>query len=322
MQDLNPYYLNIKKMNAELDERMRAMYNNINQQFQELSATLGNSLKENEDKMNQYITDQNNLTEEYKTKSVELTNQNEQIENFTNVAFQAPQSEFIQSMEEKINENYEVVRTVEELEQNVLNAENGAVFTVDPKVLEESIKRSVNPKAKVKYKPKSQKILKVGAYVAAAVIALATIKAGANELSTRIHQSEVRTEALNEYAETIYKPNTNEWVEKKADGFAVPEHSHSWETIIQEVHQKYEDPLIGFYMIYTRLDTDCRQSSLNNVFGKFNLYYGTNYTSLEDLLSKNNFQEYKELAKYVSYELSKLEEANTYDGSRDSAIRR
>lgn len=78
-------------------------------------------------------------------------------------------------------------------------------------------------------------------------------------------------------------------------------------------------------MLYTKLDKESKNNYMNTIMAEFNLYYGTDYKDVDDVLDKNNFKNFKDLSKYVSFEIYRMgaekEVINVYDEIQDSPTR-
>lgn len=187
----------------------------------------------------------------------------------------------------------------EELQETEKNLED---------IKRESKEKSVKPGVRVKNKPKKKKtIIKVAAFAVSSIIIAGVADAVIVDTINNHYPNKMRTENLREYEETIYEPNTSEvWIRGEINNRL--KDTHNWTNIIEQVHEKYENPVVGFYMIYEKLDPECKKYDLKSILAEFNLYYGTNYTCLEDVLNEQGLKNYRELAKYVGYALSNIED--------------
>lgn len=193
---------------------------------------------------------------------------------------------------------------------------------------EKSIKSSVKGKNKIKYKIKKRKIdwdevkLTAKVILIGSAIGITTLTTAALSVDT-IKAAHFRNEAQEKYVDTILTPNTQNDLSFENEK-AKPIHSHDWEKIIAEIHQEYENPIVGFYILYNNLDEDCKNGYFNTIIREFNLQYGTNYINLEDFLTKNNFKDFKEMRKYVDFEIYRLnaEKELEISGNRNSTLGR
>lgn len=96
-------------------------------------------------------------------------------------------------------------------------------------------------------------------------------------------------------------------------------HYHDMIGMLSRTKESYEDPIVGFYLLYQNLDQYCKNNKLTETIGNFNTIYGTKYKDIEDFLLKNGFTSMKELEKYAKDEIKKKdeEEENELNGGRN-----
>lgn len=192
----------------------------------------------------------------------------------------------------------------------IRDCESGAMLEIDKEVIEKCIQKSVKAGVQVKNKSKnkkldSEKIKRNLLKFVGTCVVLTGIEIGVGTQADDIYANHLKSEALEEYVENVYEPNTHQdWI--RNDGYNRLIDVHDWKNILDKTHQIYENPVVGFYMIYTKLDEECRKNNMNSIMAEFNLYYGTDYISIEDILNKNNFKDFGELSKYVSFEIYKM----------------
>lgn len=133
-----------------------------------------------------------------------------------------------------------------------------------------------------------------------------------------------RNDYLKEYKTEIFNENSNKWATKSREYDEKTEesyvkltinHSHNINNMLLETKENYNDPIIAFYLFYFSLDEWCLNNKLTEYLNNFNKIYETDYTSLEDFLTKNNFKNLKDLKKYVSDVIESEKELN---GNRNS----
>lgn len=205
----------------------------------------------------------------------------------------------IQSSMEAINREELNSIESEETQKIVTNA------MLDEKIIQLCKEKSVKPGAKIKKKSK-KKYLNVVGYIAAglAIGAIAT-PVVAHAINTS-YPNQMIKEATQDYTENIYNPNTEKFYNQDKNDV---DHYHDLIDIMVETKEEYENPIVGFYLIYNNLDKYCKNHKLEEILYNFNLMYKTDYTSIEDFLQKNNFKNMKEFKEYVGLQLSKLSEA-------------
>lgn len=260
-------------------------------------------------------TEENEILEE-----MEMTP--EEIRDF--VDNEKGENEFIQTQEsmikeEKIdtlnvsNSSSNIITSQKQFKQEIMEVPSGTILKVDETILKKCIEKSVKPDVKIKNKFKKIKSYLDEAMIyakcimgASAIIScIATPIVG--EFTDDVYANHLKREAREEYVTEIYEPyTTSSLVKDEESGYYIPTYRHNWEKIVNNVHQQYENPLIGFYLIYTKLDEDCKKNDMDSVFREFNLQYATHYQNVNDLLKENNFKNFKEYAKYVDFEIYKL----------------
>lgn len=224
-------------------------------------------------------------------------------------------SDFVdnENLEEKEEKSTEVITSKEQFIKEIGQVRSGTILRVDEKVVKQCIEKSISPKEKIKAKFKKIKTHLDEAKIyakcilgaSAIVSSIATPIVGEN--LDDIYASHLKVQEQKEYVSTIYEPNTiSNLVKNEKNGQYSPVHRHNWEKIINSVHQQYENPLVSFYLIYTKLDEDCKKNDMDIIMKEFNLQYSTNYKGVGDLLEKNNFKDFREFAKYVDFEIYKM----------------
>lgn len=192
----------------------------------------------------------------------------------------------------------------------IRDCESGTMLEIDKEVIGKCIQKSVKPGVKVKNKQKTRKmnennvkknILK---FVGTCVVLSGVLTIGAT-YTDDIYANHLRGEALETYTETVYEPNTSkEWIYSDKGNRQI--YVHDWKNLIEQTHKTYENPVVGFYMLYTKLDKESKNNYMDTIMAEFNLYYGTDYKDVEDILTQNNFKDFGELSKYVSFEIYRM----------------
>lgn len=220
----------------------------------------------------------------------------------------------IQKSYEEVNQVYLKVQKQEEPKK-----EETKETILDTDLLKRSIEKSVRPNVFVSDKRKKVKInFKKAAFITAATTILMT-SVSAYTIN-HYYPNQQYKENLKEYKEEIYMPNmTYVGVKENASAKKVPVHDHDWESMIQEIKEKYENPITAFYMFYYTLDEYCQKNNLNLVLNEINLYYGTDYHSIEDIYASIGVDSFKGLKEYVKMDLSRLKEGELSDGENRSS---
>lgn len=176
---------------------------------------------------------------------------------------------------------------------------------LDEKIIQLCKEKSVKPKTKIKKKAK-KKNLNVAEFILATGVSISVIATPvvAHAINTA-YPNQMIEEATENYKENIFNPNTEKFYNQEKEDI---DHTHDLIDIMVETKEEYENPIVGFYLVYNNLDKYCKKYKLEDIFYNFNLVYKTDYTSLEDFLQKNNFKNSKEFEEYVGYELSRLTE--------------
>ncbi len=182
------------------------------------------------------------------------------------------------------------------------------------RIKEISLKESIKPKAKCKKKSRKQQIeaeqwkktlqyykcLFAGGTLATTMLVTPATIFTLNHLPPKqpieMASDEIKNGALQEYKENIFDPNTNTVI-----------HSHDLIEMMYETAQKYEDPIVGFYLVYQNLDDWCKNYKIDDFIYKYNLVFQTNYLNIENFLEVNHFQDMKELEAYVLERLNEEE---------------
>ncbi len=209
---------------------------------------------------------------------------------------------------------------IEDIEIVDLDKEEIKKPLLNQNLLRKSIEKSVKPNVFVSNKRKTVRgNLKKYVFLAAATSILMT-SVSIHTLNNH-YQNKQYKENLKEYREEIYNPNTTyDGVQYSASlKEKVPIHNHDWQSMIEEIHEKYENPITAFYMYYYTLDDYCKKNNLNTVLNEINLYYGTDFHSIEDVYAYANVANYKELENYVKNDLSRLNEGELSDGENRSS---
>lgn len=176
---------------------------------------------------------------------------------------------------------------------------------LDEKIIQLCKEKSVKPKTKIKKKAK-KKNLNVAEFILVTGVSIGAIATPvvAHAINTA-YPNQMIEEATENYKENIFNPNTEKFYNQEKEDI---DHTHDLIDIMVETKEEYENPIVGFYLVYNNLDKYCKKYKLEDIFYNFNLVYKTDYTSLEDFLQKNNFKNSKEFEEYVGYELSCLTE--------------
>ena len=132
-----------------------------------------------------------------------------------------------------------------------------------------------------------------------------------SEFSLDKSAEEAKSNVLSEYQDEIFEPNTiyNYDVSGKTEA----SYYYDLIDINLETKEKYEDPLVGFYLAYNSTSGWYKNDieSMKNFIYKYNYIYQTNYKNLEDFLQKNNFQSLAELENYALSTLQEKEEGKS-----------
>ena len=173
----------------------------------------------------------------------------------------------------------------------------------DKKVME-SVKQSVKPNVKVPNKRKKIKQeIKKYTYILTASAVLA-VSIGGYGLWHHKDNEQLENQ-LREYKEQIYNPNMIYQGVMYNESLAanIPVHDHNWESMIEQIHSKYENPITAFYFYYFTLDEYCKNNYLPLVLNEINLYYGTNFKQIEDVLAQAGVKQISDLTTYVKNDL-------------------
>lgn len=347
MDEFSKYLEDMRKanqqMNDQIEKGLRVMYTHLEGQLNQLNQEIeviknsykvvGNAM----DSIDNWQTEQN-LQSSMEGVDVSVINQEtvEAIESeYQNQMEPEMSAEEISGVNDEEQNYSEKMNTQEEPNMQkqaflslVKECKSGTMLEIDKQVIEKCIEKSVKPGVKVKNKPKTRKIdwerakRNIVKFVGACVVVTSVgIIVGMH--ADDIYANHLRSEALDTYTETIYEPNTSkEWIYSDSGNRQI--YVHDWRTLIEQTQNVYENPIVGFYMLYTKLDEESKKNYMNTIMAEFNLYYGTDYKDVEDILKKNNFKDFKALSKYVSFEIYRMgaEEVSVYDESQDSAVRR
>ncbi len=177
--------------------------------------------------------------------------------------------------------------------------------SVSKGILEASKKKSIKQNSKVANKRQKKEVPKAKIAVCASIISLCAAVLVTPSVAKKANEINTLNSALNEYQEEIVKPNTTSSIIEKKDGTYIPVHEHKMYTILQELKEQQENPIIRFYLFYQTLlhDPECKNNYMNAYMKAFNNINNTDYTDLDDFLHKNNFENIEELKEYVSLEL-------------------
>ncbi len=325
MEDMNEYFENIRKSSERLEHRFQEINKEAQQHLEKINQKV-EGLTKNAELESAVIASTN---DHILTGGIEANLQSTMIALNSKKMKSKEDPKILQPLLYDEKENVEDYSFSESSKKIISELPSGAGLYIPEEVMKKSMKKSVKPEVKVKNKQKmkkmdqekmNRKVLKfVGTVVLTAGITTSVVRNFADD----VYANHLKKEALEEYTETIYEPNTKEeWA--RNDGVNRLMDSHDFENMIEETRQRYEDPVVGFYMLYTKLDQECKNNYMNSIMASFNLHYGTDYKDLEDILVKNNFKDYYELSKYVSFEIYKLhaEEEKVYDGSQSSTLGR
>ena len=248
---------------------------------------------------------------------------NQQLDESIRSAYEEINQQLLRT-EELLNKRGEVQEEkkpiVEDMEIIDLDKEDLKKPILNQELLRKSIEKSVKPNVFVSDKRKTVKAnVKKYAFITAATTILMT-SVSAYAINNH-YQNKQYVENIKEYKEEIYNPNTTyDGVQySEALGEKVPIHNHDWKSMIEEIHTKYENPVTAFYMYFYTLDDYCKKNNLNIVLNEINLYYGTDFHSLEDVYTYANVSDYKDLENYVKNDLSRLNEGELSDGENRSS---
>lgn len=251
-----------------------------------------------------------------------------EVENFTEVAQKTPMSSLVM---QETDTNMLTEMTQKMLQASISQMENTEMSQkspeqadlVQPKPKDTSVEKivsnvmlneniiqlckakSVKPKTKIKKKAKKKYLNVAGFILASGLVIGAPATPIAAHAINMAYPNQMIEEAKENYAETVMNPNTETFYNAEKED---TDHYHDLINIMVETKTEYENPIVGFYLVYNNLDKYCKNYKLEEIFYNFNLVYKTDYTSLEDFLQKNNFKNQKEFAEYVGYELSRLTE--------------
>lgn len=277
MEDLNEYFKKGKEVSERVAEEFLKINREAKQRLQEINQRIGNvqhvSLEEAI-----VTTGMNEVNAWELGKAIQSSMEGWDV--------QAPNREKLNSIES------------EETQKIVTNA------MLDERIIELCKEKSVKPGAKVKKKAKKKYLNVVGYIAAGVVIGIAATPVAAHAINTS-YPNQMIEEASQDYTENIFTPNTEKFYNQdKMD----TDHYHDLIDIMIETKEEYENPIVGFYLIYNNLDKHCKNHKLEEILYNFNLVYQTDYTSIEDFLQKNNFKNMNEFKEYVGLQLSKLSE--------------
>lgn len=177
-------------------------------------------------------------------------------------------------------------------------------------LIEKSMSASVKPGIKVKNKQKKLKVpKKVAKYALTVALISSTLTVGTKEVINHHYQNQQIKEEVKEYKEIYHDNFIQAGVKYDEENYVYnPIHDHDFDNLIKDTYERYADPLVGFYMLYTNLDDSCKKNNIYYVLQIFNKYYQTDYKSIDDLLTRNNLKNLKELREVVGYSLSALDE--------------
>ena len=307
MPDMKEYFKNIKESYQKLDKIMLEAYENTQQTC---------------DKVNAYIEQQKNLQQSMQIENQVSVNDSSQTNADMEQMLNNNTKEMINSYDTgKIIESSMNNFDIDQINQEAINeAEQESEYKEDSLDAEQLVIDSQRhltsqmmsiKKASVKNKRKKKEIdLKMVPYVAAVAAAClafgitVTAPLVANAINN-YYPNKMRKEALNHYEETILEPN--KVLTMINIGEPHLENKPQWKTIVEQEYQEHENPIVGFYLIYTKLSDEEKNNEFSSILDEFNKKYGTDYKSLEDLFVKNNMKSFKDLEEYVGYELSRLD---------------
>ncbi len=182
---------------------------------------------------------------------------------------------------------------------------------------------------------KAQVVLGVGAVLAVVGI----ISIGVFNALTLSRQGKIINPVLTQYKQAVVKSKENygenviirdeEIYDKNGNLIDVHTerkviHWHNVKPLVAATKEKFEDPVVAFYMLYYGIDGLCRQESeFAEFLTEFNKVYGTNYTNFADFLEQNHFGNAelgtginRDFRKYVFDYLNRAKEEGLYnDGS-------
>lgn len=132
-----------------------------------------------------------------------------------------------------------------------------------------------------------------------------------SEFSLDESAMETKSNVLREYQDEIFNKEIKYIYD--APGKTEAPYYYDWIDINLETKEKYEDPIVGFYLAYSSTkDWDKNNAeSMRKFISKYNYIYQTNYKNLEDFLKKNNFQSLAELENYALSTLQEIEEGKS-----------
>lgn len=215
-------------------------------------------------------------------------------------------------LEEDLNRQYQNALN----DINIYNEEPNKIQTKkteEPK--KTCLKQSIKPNVKVPYTPKKHRVNKTEIFLGVAIFASAAglTFAGINELKNYTEDNKIVKEKITDYKYNVYDENTteqlvnlnvertNEYGDTYMKEEITPVHQHNIPKMIEKTREKYEDPVLAFYLLYNNLDSTCliNQTEFNNFLIEFNNAYGTTYKDFNDFMIQNNFQNKKELREYI-----------------------
>lgn len=347
MDEFSKYLEDMRKanqqMNDQIEKGLRVMYTHLEGQLNQLNQEIeviknsykvvGNAM----DSIDNWQTEQNlqssmegvdvSVINQETVKAIESEYQNQMEQEMSAEEISGVIDEE-QNYSEKMNAQEEPNMQKQAFLSLVKECKSGTMLEIDKQVIEKCIEKSVKPGVKVKNKQKAKKMdenkfkKNVLKFVGTCAVLTSVLMVGST-YADDIYAYHLRSEALETYTETIYEPNTNkEWVHSDKGNRQI--YVHDWKKLMEQTHETYENPIVGFYMLYTKLDKESKNNYMNTIMAEFNLYYGTDYKDVEDVLTKNNFKDFKALSKYVSFEIYRMEaeEVSVYDESQDSTVRR
>lgn len=310
----------LKKEMEELSVDFVSLTKKFDEQIKTAQARLINAINENQVEFNEALeTIENKEAEGSFTPLIEKEI-NKKPKKITITDLEAETNSMLQALNLSENKENTSVKT----KNSVLDLLKNPSYLKENigNIKELSLKESVKPKAKCKKKSRKEKeeeekwnksrarykCLFAACTLSGALITAPAIATILNHLppkeSTEVDQdsslTKLKKEALQEYKEDIFDPNTNPTV-----------HSHDIIEMMCETAKKYEDPIVGFYLAYQNLDDWCKKYKIEDFMYKYNLVYQTNYLSVENFLETNQFQDMSELENYA---LGKLKEEELEEG--------
>jgi hypothetical protein len=177
---------------------------------------------------------------------------------------------------------------------------------IDVNVKRNSVKPGVKVPNNRKKAPSNKKAIAIGACVL--LVAGGSLIPKAVEVVERNYTINKEVEDFNE---KYVEPNTTYSVvtdEKTSDDKVV--HWHDYADVFMQAKYTTNDPVVAFYLAYDSMGEAC----LNQGLTAFNRLYNTDYQSVSDFLTKNNFADIKEWKIYVANKLAEQKE-DTYGSS-------